>query len=43
MNNQPVAIKFESRKNSNVPAQLREEYRNYKILAPSGTTFQIEL
>jgi hypothetical protein len=36
MNNQQVAIKFESRK-SDAP-QLRDEYRTYKVLAGISKT-----
>lgn len=37
MNNQQVAIKFESRK-SDAP-QLRDEYRTYKVLAGISKVF----
>jgi casein kinase 1 len=39
MNNQQVAIKFESRK-SDAP-QLRDEYRTYKVLAGISKVFPI--
>jgi casein kinase 1 len=39
MNNQQVAIKFESRK-SDAP-QLRDEYRTYKVLAGISNNFAL--